>query len=495
MNTRERKSRVGKRKTRRTVLKCEKLGDRVLMAADVMNDLIESKETPAEISTQAPAKSQSADSTKDDASAKGNSSSTKTPVTKSSEPIWVTMKAESLGEADKATEGDDGAKEMSKGERSGPKAKNVEPMLQTKEQLLFEGESIEVQQRIEDHLAHSKLEEIEGLERMESSLLDDLMAERSAETERYGKIERESLMDEIAKPTSLLHEITGGVAGSTDAKAMTEAVLGYGMAGCSSEWPEGLEFWSGNQMFGDTWVSMEWLLEDKSDGISEFPPGTTNSVEFNLLGSAFKFHIRTTNDGYELNLWIDFSKPTGDHPSRTYPDGSEMWLTLKEVHPEPEDDDDCPAPDGTRSETSLPTQLVREAMVKFNAQYRQQPWLGISGQPVPDSDGGTPLDFDAAAQVFGQLGRQNWNPMIVQPGPEGDMESNQAGAKEAPRNVGAMKMAMAGQPNPEDPEWGTSEGGKGGPSGAVTFNQQPVTTQRAAVGGAEHDLKVEQQED
>jgi hypothetical protein len=39
-------------------------------------------------------------------------------------------------------------------------------MLQTKEQLLFEGESIEVQQEIEDHLAHSKLEEIEGLERM-----------------------------------------------------------------------------------------------------------------------------------------------------------------------------------------------------------------------------------------------------------------------------------------------------------------------------------------
>ena len=102
-------------------LKCEKLGDRVLMAADVMNDLIESKETPAEISTQAPAKSQSADSTKDDASAKGNSSSTKTPVTKSSEPIWVNLKAESLGEADKATEGDDGAKEMSKGEWSAQK--------------------------------------------------------------------------------------------------------------------------------------------------------------------------------------------------------------------------------------------------------------------------------------------------------------------------------------------------------------------------------------
>ena len=133
-------------------------------------------------------------------------------------------------------------------------------------------------------------------------------------------------------------------------------------------------------------------------------------------------------------------------------------------------------------------------MVKLNAQYRQQPWLGSSGQPVPDSDGGTPLDFHSAAQVFGQLGRQNWNPMIVQPGPEGDMESNQAGAKEAPRNVGAMKMAMAGQPNPEDPDWGTSDGGKGGPSGAVTFNPQPVATQRA-VGGAEHGLKVEQQED
>ena len=99
-------------------------------------------------------------------------------------------------------------------------------------------------------------------------------------------------------------------------------------------------------------------------------------------------------------------------------------------------------------ETPLPTQLVRNAMVKFNAQNRQQPWLGISGQPVPDSDGGVLLDFDAAAQVFGQLGGQNWNPMIVQPAPEGDMESNQAGAKEVPRNVGAMKMAMAGQRGP-----------------------------------------------
>jgi hypothetical protein len=74
------------------------------------------------------------------------------------------------------------------------------------------------------------------------------------------------------------------------------------------------------------------------------------------------------------------------------------------------------------------------------------------------------------------------------------MESNQAGAKEAPRSVGVMKMAMAGQPNPEDPDWGTSGGGNGGPSGAVTFNPLPVTTQRA-VGIAEHGLKVEQQED
>jgi len=471
VNTRRRKNRIGKPKTRRTAIKFEKLGDRVLMAADVMNDLIESKETPAEISTQAPAKSQSADSTKDDASAKGNSSSTKTPVTKSSEPISVNLKAESLGEADKATEGDDGAKEMSKGEWSAPKARNVEPMLQTKEQLLFEGESIEVQQEIEDHLAHSKLEEIEGLERMESSLLDDLMAERSAETERYGKIERESLMSEHSNPNQVVRDF-----GADPFQSPVNDVSENDIRGASGE---GMASDPGS--LGETKSIFHQFLDAvgnaKIPGLSTAAK-ITNAVHDELISRSTSTE-REKQDAYYAN---------GKKINPPDPKTGERKVDLSPFIIQ------RPAPDGTGSDTPLPTHLVREAMVKFNAQYRQQPWLGLSGQPVPDSDGGAPLDFHAAAQVFGQLGRQNWNPMIVQPGPEGDMESNQAGAKEAPRNVGAMKMAMAGQPNPEDPDWGTSDGGKGGPSGAVTFNPQPVTTQRA-VGGAEHGLKVEQQED
>lgn len=484
MNTRRRKNRIGKPKTRRTAIKFEKLGDRVLMAADVMNDLIDSKETPAEISTQTPAKSQSADSTKDDASAKGNSSSTKAPVTKSSEPIWVNLKAESLGEADKATEGDDGAKEMSKSEWSAPKARNVEPMLQTKEQLLFEGESIEVQQEIEDHLAHSKLEEIEGLEKMESSLLDDLMAERSAETERYGKIERESLMSEHSNPNQVVRDF-----GADPFQSPLNDVSENDIRGASGE---GMASDPGS--LGETKSTFYQFLD--AVGNAKIPGFSTaakitNTVHDGLISRSTSTE-REKQDAYNANSFktnpqgeVDFTpfiaSGEGESPKRYRAKG---WCFRP----------DRPAPDGTGSGTSLPTQLVREAMVKLNAQYRQQPWLGSSGQPVPDSDGGTPLDFHSAAQVFGQLGRQNWNPMIVQPGPEGDMESNQAGAKEAPRNVGAMKMAMAGQPNPEDPDWGTSDGGKGGPSGAVTFNPQPVATQRA-VGGAEHGLKVEQQED
>ena len=577
MNTRERKSRVGKRKNRRTALKFEKLGDRVLLAADVMNDLIESKETPAEISTEAPAKSQSTDSTKDDASAKGNSSSTKTPVTKSSEPIWVAMKPESLREADKATQDNDGAKEMSKGERSVLKATNAEPALQTKEQLSFEGESIEVQQRIEDHLSHLNQGQIEGLKEMEN-LIDDVLAERSSETERYGKIERESLLDEIEKLTSVMHEITSDITGRIDSKALTEgAVLGYGMAGCNSDqapyrnqWNsfescEGVVFNIVILVDGElrdilTGLSVEgtecygWELatltfcENSSynsrNGNLDFFAISSEHDEGNNSGNdevanewttpvfdASTGEFETEEDDEAPNEWTTpvFDVSTGEFETEEDDEAPNEWTTPvfdvstgefetgeddsdndgntdddndsgdsssgkgQEETAGEESDSDCPAPDGTGSETPLPTQLVREATVKFNAQYRQQPWSGISGQPVPDSDGGTPLDFDAASEIFGQLGRQNWNPMIVQPGPEGDMESNQAGAKEAPRNVGAMKMAMAGQPNPEDPDWGTSDGGKGGPSGAVTFNQQPVTTQRA-VGGAEHGLKVEQQE-
>lgn len=482
MNTRRRKNRIGKPKTRRTAIKFEKLGDRVLMAADVMNDLIDSKETPAEISTQTPAKSQSADSTKDDASAKGNSSSTKAPVTKSSEPIWVNLKAESLGEADKATEGDDGAKEMSKGEWSAPKARNVEPMLQTKEQLLFEGESIEVQQEIEDYLAHSKLEEIEGLERMESSLLDDLMAERSAETERYGKIERESLMSEHSNPNQVVRDFDADPFQSPLNDVSENDIRGASGEGMAA-----------TGMFGTAYKYFNAL-------VGREPSGTERrlvSVVLGLIETGTKVGAGVALAASEVTNWlhdglISISTSTNLEKNQAYLENSKNdskndGTGLKDFFQRP-------APDGTGSGTSLPTQLVREAMVKLNAQYRQQPWLGSSGQPVPDSDGGTPLDFHSAAQVFGQLGRQNWNPMIVQPGPEGDMESNQAGAKEAPRNVGAMKMAMAGQPNPEDPDWGTSDGGKGGPSGAVTFNPQPVATQRA-VGGAEHGLKVEQQED
>ena len=466
------------------------------MAADVMNDLVESKETPAEISTQAGpigldpgpigfdslARSHSTDSTKDDPSAKGNHRSTKTTVTKSHEPIWVTVKTESLGEADKATERDSRTKEMTKGEQSGPQATNVEPMLQTKEQLLFKGESIEVQQEVEDHLEHSKLEEMEGLERLEASLLDDVMTERSAETERYGKIERESLMSEHSNPNQRFREFDANAfqySFNDVSENDIRAASGQGMAATG--------------MFGTAYKYCNALMGRE--------PGNTErrlvSVVFGAMEAGAKVGAGVALAASEVTNWVH-EKLIEMSPSTRY---EENQAYLENSKNDPKNDGSGlkdffrrPAPDGTDSETPLPTHLVREAMVKFDVQYRQQPWLGISGQPVPGSDIGTPLDFHSAAQVFGQLGRQKWNPMIVQPGPEGDMESHQAGAKEASRNVGAMKMAMAGQPNPEDPDWGTSDGGKGGPSGAVTFNPQPVTTQRG-VDGAEHILNVEQHED
>ncbi len=68
----------------------------------------------------------------------------------------------------------------------------------------------------------------------------------------------------------------------------------------------------------------------------------------------------------------------------------------------------------------------------------------------------------------------------MQPGPDGEMEYNYLGMKKIPGNVGAMKRAMTGQPVPDDPTWGTSDGVMGGPSGGGTFNPQPVTTQHPA---------------
>jgi len=55
-----------------------------------------------------------------------------------------------------------------------PKVTNVEPTLQTKEQLYFDGPKSEAQQESEDHLSHLNLEEIEGLERFEKKRISDL---------------------------------------------------------------------------------------------------------------------------------------------------------------------------------------------------------------------------------------------------------------------------------------------------------------------------------
>ena len=76
------------------------------------------------------------------------------------------------------------------------------------------------------------------------------------------------------------------------------------------------------------------------------------------------------------------------------------------------------------------------------------------------------------------------------------MEYNYLGMKDVPRNLGFMKLAIAGQPVLEDSDWGTSDSGKGGSSGVAAFNLQAVTTQRSATAeAADEDIEVPWKED
>lgn len=148
-----------------------------------------------------------------------------------------------------------------------------------------------------------------------------------------------------------------------------------------------------------------------------------------------------------------------------------------------EDDPNCspanpgrPAPDDTGSGTPLPASLVREAWAKFDAEHGRQPWNANAGQPVPESDGDVAINPAAASQLFNELARNKWNPMIVQPGPDGDNEQDYLAMEEPSSNLAFIKLEMAGQPVPDDPDWGDNAQPEEGVSGG-SFNPQPVTTQ------------------
>ncbi len=331
--------------------------------------------------------------------------------------------------------------ELQTGSKDAKEATTDEPSLQNKEQLSFDGPKIEAGHHVEEHLSHSKLEEIEGLERMESSLLDDVMSERSAETERYGKIERDSLMSEHSNPNRIVGDINDVDLFQSPANDVSE---------------NDVRSADGNGMASDGESKGFFYKLFDAVGNSKIPLVSTAAKVTNALHNEL---MSTATSNYR-ERWFAFAKDPANHPA-------------------PSKADKSPAPDGTGSDTSLPTSIVREAVAKFYGQYGQQPWVGTAGQPVPDDDGGTPFDFAAASEVFSQLARQDWNPMIVQPGPDGDMEHNYLGMKELPGDLGFMKLQMAGQPVPDDPDWGTGDGGKG-PSYGGNINPQPVTTQRPA---------------
>ncbi len=583
MARRKRKQQSAREKRRRTArqgksLTMEKLNDRLLLAADVIGELVESKETPAEISSESSQKSDSKATTKEQVSQKSKPTTKKIPAAKAGEYQRISWLGNPLLEKSKATVDDDDSTDFPMSEWK----PSVKPTLPIK---MFDGPTIELNQEVEADLPHVNLEQFEGLERLEENLLEDVLAERSAETERYGKIARDSFLDELDKPASLMDEAMGDAIGQPNAESMTrDSVLGYGMAsdlsviddpdgrgvnitgwgafdeyvnvsvdqvddginihdhqtgvtfqigeGETAEWPHNgfryrvwsagdnmflqahnvdyevvvesgeqmgvTEMWSSKagdkdmtsdfeEIFEDTDMVMPVFNADGSNeaidkyyGLTDDNNDETVNTEASETEPVDEGETKNTQEGgtendEEGDTGNDKEGGTDSSEDTTNSNGNNSGDTQEQEKPsDGKTDPGRPAPDDTGSDHALPARLAQKAFAEFKGEYAQQPWVKMAGQPVPDGEDAAPISVAAANLLFAQLARQNWNPMIVQPGPDGDMESNYVGMKEVPRSVGAMKMAMAGQPRPEDSEWGA----KNGPSGPVTFNPQPVTTQR-----------------
>lgn len=432
---------------RQTSLSLERLGDRILFAADFGCDVVESKATPAVISTESTSTSHSSD--REDTSSETQEMSTTAGKSKTeSVDDFTKAKTEKVKkESAKTNQGSGGSGGFPMSEWEPSQETTSPPTLPTKQRIIGDV-SQAVVEPVEEHLPSLKLEEVEGLGRLKENLLEDVMAERTSDTERYGKIERDSLMTEHSNPNRIvgdIHDVDLVQSPTNDVSENTvRSVDGYGMA-------------SDGQSKGGFYNFFEFLDNARIPGLSDAAK-VTNKIHDWLISIAPLGRYETYQD------YLQQSKKDPKNDGTGLKDF--IWQ---------------PAPDGTGSETPLPTSLVREAVAKLYAQYAQQPWVGTAGQPVPDDDGGTPFDFAAASEVFSQLARQSWNPMIVQPGPDGDMEYNYLGMKEVPRNVGAMKMAMTGQPLPEDPDWGGNDGVE--KSGSL-LNPQPITTHRSEVASA-----------
>ena len=583
MARRKRKQQSAREKRRRTArqgksLTMEKLNDRLLLAADVIGELVESKETPAESSSESSQKSDSKATTKDRVSQKAKPTTKKIPAAKAGEYQRISWLGNPLLEKTKATVDDDDSTDFPMSEWK----PSVKPTLPIK---MFDGPTIELNQEVEADLPHVNLEQFEGLERLEENLLEDVLAERSAETERYGKIARDSFLDELDKPASLMDEAMGNAIGHPNAESMTrDSVLGYGLAsdlsviddpdgrgvnitgwgafdeyvnvsvdqvddginihdhqtgvtfqigeGETAEWSHNgfryrvwsagdnmflqahnvneevvvesgeqmgvMEMWSGKAGDKDMTSDFEEIFEDTDMVMPVFNADGSNEAIVNYYGLTEDNNDGTANTEASETEPVDEGEPkntqeggsendeegdpgndkeggTDSSEDTTNSNGNNSGDTQEQENPsDGKTDPGRPAPDDTGSDNALPARLVQKAFAEFKGEYAQQPWVKMAGQPVPDGEDAAPISLAAANLLFAQLARQNWNPMIVQPGPDGDMESNYVGMKEVPRNVGAMKMTMAGQPRPEDSEWGA----KNGPSGPVTFNPQPVTTQR-----------------
>ena len=225
MKSRKRKQRSANEKRRRAARKClslnmEKLGDRVMLAADVFGELIDSKETPAEIMIEASGKSEANETTKDTANSKAKLVSAKTPMAKPGEYKRVSWMGNPVAEKAKSTVETEDTTEFPMSEWT----PGVKPTLQIK---AFDGKTIEVEQKEKSDLLHVNLEQFEGLERLEEGLVDEILAERTIETERYEKYEKENILDGFDKPASFMEEIAGQAHSENMAKG---SVIGYGMA-------------------------------------------------------------------------------------------------------------------------------------------------------------------------------------------------------------------------------------------------------------------------
>ena len=190
--------------------------------------------------------------------------------------------------------------------------------------------------------------------------------------------------------------------------------------------------------------------------------GTTITITSNHNGKVQKSTVKCNDDGCSATTTEDNNNNNNNNNNNT---------TNK-----PTGKTGQPAPDDAGSEGPLPATLVREAWTTFYAQHGAQPWNSHAGQPVPESDGEVGIDPAAASHLFSQLARQKWNPMIGQPGPDGDNEQDYLAMKEPSSNIGFIKLSMAGQPVPDDPDWGDNNGPSEGVSGG-NVTPQPVTTQ------------------